>query len=252
MCRFLGSVIVLSLFIASAVNSAHAAPIINSAPPVVVKAGDGHLQNYLNSLFSSGSVDVANGQSSFGSFQATTSTTVTYLAAFAGYRGSNILGASTSSGTQVLFNGYHPGATTSISSSLFGLDISLYMEVYAANGNTSNLDYTLSTDNSLNPGGLTQALVYVGSGQTFNSLGDGAFNTNDIIVAFEDLNRTGSSDDDFNDLIVLIQNVQLGPVGVSMHSPEPTSLILWGLVGTCGGLATWRRARRAQKATVSN
>ena len=248
MCRFLGSMFVFSLFVVSAASSAHAAPIINSSAPVVVNAGDGHLQNYLDSLFSSGSVNVATGQSSYGSFRATANTTVTYLAAFAGYRGSNVLGASSSSETQVLFSGYHPGATTAIDFSLFGQqDISLFMQVYAANGNTSNMDYTLSTDNSQNPGGLPHALVFVGGGQTFHNLGDLAFNTNDIIVAFEDLNRTGSSDDDFNDLIVLIQNVQLGPVGVSVHSPEPTSLILWGLVGTCGGLATWRRARRAKK-----
>ena len=223
------------------VGSVSAAPIVNGGRPVTVNTAS--LQNFVSGLFTTGGVDTANDQSNIGSFRADANTTVTYLGAIAGYRNSNVLSAQTSNASQELFDGYHLGSTVAIDAALFGQDISLFLDVYAANGNTSNLDYTVSTDDSQNPNGLPQALVYIGSGQTFDGWGDGTFDIYDIIIAFEDLNRSVSSDDDFEDLLVLIENVQFGPPGITTHTPEPTSLILWGLVASCGGLATWRRAR---------
>src|SRR5690606_30091310 len=123
------------------------------------------------------------------------------------------------------------------SSSAVKNDFGLYLQVFQASGTSSDLDYVMYTDDRLNPGALPQAVIYFGAGQEFknSSFGvDGIFNEDDIIIAFEDLHRQkGVSDDDFNDLILLIENIDLGqPVpdpDFKVTLPEPASMVVWSL-----------------------
>jgi hypothetical protein len=99
------------------------------------------------------------------------------------------------------------------------------------------------SDDARNPGQLPQMLVFVGTGQAITLGTDGFFNSDDIIIAFEDLNRMHGADDDFNDLLVLVENVQLGPPPVT-NTPEPASILAWSVLAGVGGIASWRRSRK--------
>lgn len=244
------------------VSSAWAAPIENlRSSTVTLKSGDGHLQNILNGLFQSGAPNATSGQSNVGSFRPTQFTAFTFLDAKAGYRATNrvgiyqVLDSSGQIGFMTnLFEGGVPNGSEVVgmfSSSAVMNDFGLFLEVYQASGSSSDLDYIMYTDDRLNPGSLPQTVVYFGSGQAFkdNSIGvDGIFDEDDIIIAFEDLHRkNGVSDDDFNDLILLIENIDLGqPVpdpDFKVTLPEPASMAVWSLLAALGGVVGWRRGR---------
>lgn len=83
-------------------------------------------------------------------------------------------------------------------------------------------------------GGAVQALVYSGhasaSLQVHPLRAAEAFTATDFLLAFEDL-PFGSSDRDFNDLIVRIANIR--PAGSATSVPEPRAVALLGLAVTC-------------------
>jgi hypothetical protein len=184
----------------------------------------------------------------------------TYVRSIAGFGGSNEFWIYQSTNdvatarVELIFDG-NPGVgamvTGLFSQSAQANDFGLMLQVFQANGDIHDLDYTLYSDDSRNPGQLPQALVFIGNGQKFASpLGnDGYFNDVDIIIAFEDLNRaSGVSDDDFNDIIVLIENVLMGQPApepdFEIRLPEPASLVVWSVLAGIGGLASWRRWRK--------
>jgi len=98
---------------------------------------------------------------------------------------------------------------------------------------------TFYTQNALNDGGYQQAVVYQGDNRTTLALPGkqgGTFTDNEFIIAFEDLWLGGSTDRDYNDLVVMMESVE--PI------PEPATVIGLGLVA--GSFAILRR-RQSQK-----
>jgi hypothetical protein len=113
----------------------------------------------------------------------------------------------------------------------FGSEFGFFLN----NGN----DKTFYSEAALNPGGKQQSVIYQGDedmdAETPN-IAEGAFTETDRIVAFEDLQRYGgNSDSDFNDLGVVVSDVEEANV------PEPSAMAALGLVG---GVMTFMRRRR--------
>jgi len=123
----------------------------------------------------------------------------------------------------------------------FGSLWGFYLDVYQAgvdvggDGDPDTLDYTLYTLDSLNDGGMAQALVYRGDDQTTLEITPympGIFSDNEFIIAFEDLLiAPGFSDRDYTDMVVLVESIT--PV------PAPAAFVL-GLVGL-GVVGVWAR-----------
>jgi hypothetical protein len=103
---------------------------------------------------------------------------------------------------------------------------------------TNKNGQTFYTDDALNPGEKAQALIYQGDDATTLELPGkqpGTFSDNEFIIAFEDLARNGSTDSDFNDLVVMVESIE--PV------PEPTTIAGLGLIA--GSLAMTRRRKNS-------
>jgi hypothetical protein len=233
--------------------SVSAAPIVNdrSDPVNILPGPEVPVQTIFNNLFGAANApNVMTDQSNLATFRPTAATVFTFLDGHAGYRSTNIFGiyAVGRDAEQIVFNGYVPNGAEVVglfSSSAQMTDFGLFLDV-AANGG-----YRLFSDDSLNPQGVAQMVVYFGEGQAFlnSQLGyDGIFGPNDIIVVIEDLRRwiPGGSDDDFNDLVILIENLNPGqPLPADpdfeIRLPEPGSIALWTLLGAIGGLSAWRR-----------
>lgn len=247
-----------SLLIATA-SLLSAAPVVNdrAAPVQVLSGPEVPMQQILSDLMNGTPPNAQSSQSNIASFRPTESTIFTFLAGYAGYRSTNVFGIYevANRAERDVFDGYVPNGTErsgSFSPSARATDFGWFLDVSAGGG------YRLYSDDDRNPGGLPQSVVYIGGGQSFRnpSLGaDGQFNTYDIIVAFEDLNRSipGSSDDDFNDLIVLVENVnwQVVDPDFTVSLPEPASIMVWGFVAV-GGLLSWSRRRKSKPALATS
>ncbi|MBE9226802.1 DUF4114 domain-containing protein [Phormidium sp. LEGE 05292] len=93
---------------------------------------------------------------------------------------------------------------------------------------------TFYTQNSRNPNGSQQAVIYQGNNQTtlqIQGRQPGVFTDNEFIIAFEDLLRSipGNSDSDFQDLVVLVESIK--PTS-AIAIPEPgtaNTLLAFGL-----------------------
>jgi hypothetical protein len=211
-------------------------------------------------------IDTVNNQTGFNLFTNTASggSVATFMFEFGDYRGINRFGIYNSSGMKAeLFAGIND---VSDGASVFFLengDITVStigfppgnvpspsIQQYNAFGNIfgfylETVEGTFFTENSRNPGGVQQAVVYQGNNQT--ELGipgrqPGVFTDNEYIIAFEDLLRSipGNSDSDFQDLVVMVESIKpTTPAAV----PEPgtvTSLLVFGL----GSAWTLRRQRK--------
>jgi hypothetical protein len=249
--------IAAALLVLTSSSVSFASPIINDrSDPIAVQPGpEVPLQNIFNGLFGAGNApNVATDQSSIGSFRPTFETVFTYLSGFAGFRPSNVFGIfeSNDAAERVVFQGGAANGTEiagAFSESARLRDFGFYLDVSM---NSGIVRYRITSDDARNPGGAVQALVFVGNGQAFlnPSFGiDGRFNNNDLIIAFEDLNRSvPGSDNDFNDIVVLIENVQMGQPApdptFEIRLPEPASLAVWSILGLAGSAYAWRRKRQ--------
>jgi hypothetical protein len=96
----------------------------------------------------------------------------------------------------------------------FSGNFGFYLDVFGADSDVSTLDYTLYTEDSLNPAGAAQALVYAGDGSAQIQLpgfAAGSFVEGDWIVAFED-GVGQSSDNDFSDFVFIAESLSPGEV----------------------------------------
>jgi hypothetical protein len=90
------------------------------------------------------------------------------------------------------------------------------------------------TEDSRNPPDRPQALIYQGDDRTrINVGGDQLFESDEFIIAFEDLVYRGGSDQDFQDMVVFVESIT--PV-----VPAPGAAAL-GLLGLC--MTGWVRRR---------
>jgi hypothetical protein len=87
-------------------------------------------------------------------------------------------------------------------------------------------------------GGAAQAVIYQGSGQTYQF---GVLGENELIVAFEDL-RLPNSDYDYQDMVVLVNGVTT-PTAPANPVPEPSSMALLGMCLLAAGVHRRRSPR---------
>jgi hypothetical protein len=92
-----------------------------------------------------------------------------------------------------------------------------YLDARIGNGNSNAIFYS---DTLLNVDGFDHMAAYAGKGDTIQigNFAAGPWNSNEYILAFEDL--YGGGDKDFTDFVVLVESVS--PV------PEPASMLLLG------------------------
>lgn len=220
------------------------------------------LQNQLDAITVGGpKIDTVNDQTGFQKFAntATGGSVSTFMFEIAGFAPTNKFGIYNQNGVKaqlfggandvsdqsfVSFNngdvavatfGWAPGNAPPLSANVyqgFGNLFGFYLE----NGNGE----TFYSEASRN-GGYQQSVIYQGNNQTKLQIpgkSAGTFTDNEFIIAFEDLFRGGSTDSDFNDLVVMVESVE--PTSV----PEPATLAGLGLVAGALGLKGRRKASK--------
>ncbi|HEY9810359.1 MAG TPA: DUF4114 domain-containing protein [Halomicronema sp.] len=237
------------------------------------KSWDGEqnsLQNLLNNITVSGpQINTEKAQTNYQSFTntATGISVGTFMFEVAGMAGSNKLGIYNKGNHNQriqLFDGANsPGAGTTINFLETGINVTTQQfnpqtgipqnnppltSNYYQEPNWNQFGFYLQnghgkifyTENSLNPDGKQQAIVYQGNNQTKLQLPGrqkGTFTDNEYIIAFEDLalgDIAGiSSDWDYNDLVIMVESIE--PASV----PEPATLV--GLTAIVGILGITRR-----------
>ncbi|MBU0716881.1 MAG: hypothetical protein KJ749_01425, partial [Planctomycetes bacterium] len=175
--------------------------------PVTINGAS--LQGVLDGMTVSGpGIDVYNDQSPAALFtnDASGSSVATMIIEIAGYAGSNEFGiysASNPTNKAMVFAGSDVSGDVATISFMANGDIKVngavvangfsstfgfYTDVYADDGNVGTLDYTVYSEDSLNPGGNAQALVYQGDNATRLQLpgfAPGTFTDSEFIIAFE-------------------------------------------------------------------
>lgn len=217
---------------------------------------DKSLQKLLDDLTVSGpKIDTVNAQTGFDLFTntATGGSVGTFMFEVAGFSGINKFGLYNQKGEKAeLFGGINDQSDRTTVDFLANGDIwvttkgfapgnapPLSEKEYKGFGNVfgfylETLQGTFYTENSRNPNGSQQAVIYQGNNQTTVQIAGrqpGLFTDNEFIIAFEDLLRSvpGGSDSDFQDLVVMFESIK--PVS-AVAVPEPgiaTSLLAFGL-----------------------
>ena len=210
----------------------------------------------------------------------------TVLAEVAGYAGSNQLWVYDPNGTKQMVLVFD-GSKTEYSSATIAFksegppsaptswDVSVdggtsWLTGWTSVGGVAEMGFALYTpdknwmytDDSLNGGQKPQALVFrgkstTGSPQWIDTKGDGTYNSldkefylnnNDIIVGFEDLPLTGSSDRDYQDFVFAVDFQD----GTGAGIPEPASLLVWSGIAALGAGGMFTRRRRTTRWSDEN
>jgi hypothetical protein len=221
-----------------------------------------------------GSVNALTGISLHAVFQPVdlgSEVTVSFVEAHAGHKHTNNFGFYDPLGTAelLLFEGVPEGSNEQVSvtftesggsyevSATSGADEEISQATFQSTAFGFYLDTTTAdegifySENSKNPGGEQQILVYMGDEQTETLQWQNeplSYTVQDAIVTAEDLMRSDNgSDSDFNDLLVLAQGIVpwglVGEEGPDGFTPEPHSLAIWVGIGLLMMLRrkTWRR-----------
>lgn len=232
------------------------------------------LQKLLDELTVSGpKIDTVNDQTGFDLFTNTASSgsVATFMFEIAGNASTNKFGIYNPSGIKAeLFAGINDvsdGATVNFSGNgdvnvstigfAPGNEPDPVIKTYTGFGNIFGFyletqQGTFYTQNSRNPNGYQQAVIYQGNNQTKLQIAGkqpGDFTDNEFIIAFEDLLRSisGNSDSDFQDLVVLVESIKPKDDDIAAI-PEPgtaTSLLAFGLGGFAWMLKGQRKKLRA-------
>jgi len=217
---------------------------VTGSATTILPGAETSLQTILNTSVSGPSINVNTAQVANDSYWTAGINPSAYLLIeIAGYAPNNIFGIYDQvSGTKLqVFNGAAgngAGAVTIVVPNGWG-SFGFYLQ------NTVNANFTWYSDAGLNAGGRDHFVAYQGAaGRTVNTLAfDGNGNTNnlatfdgnDYILAIEDLDL---GDQDYNDMVVLVQNINQVPDG-------GTTIALAGL--GLFGLALLRRKTAAGK-----
>jgi hypothetical protein len=220
------------------------------------------LQEQLNAITVGGpNIDTVNDQTGYQLFTntATGSSIASFMFEIAGFASTNKFGIYNQNGDKaLLFDGVNDSGDRSVVDFLADGSVSVSTKGLSPgySSPTVDRDYanfgnvfgyylergdgtTFYTENSRNQGSYQQAVVYQGNNQTQLKLAGksaGTFTPDEYIVAFEDLTRAGSTDSDFNDMVVMVESVK--PV------PEPATLAGLGLVAGALGLKGRRKASK--------
>ena len=255
-------VVCVGLVAVCAVGQSASTPFFNDRPvPVTLSPGGDidDLQEVFDDIYVSGpGIDAYEDQASFGVFTNSSSggavTSLIIELAESGNVDSNQFGlydyenpgnkalvftGSQSAGNQAMISFLANGdikVNFQLRATGFSSRFGLYLDVY---GTDATLDYTFYSQDTLNGGGAAQALVFQGDDQTVIQIPGffpGVFSNNEYIIAFEEtLLGSGSSGQDYDDMVVMVE--QIVPV------PEPGTVVLLGLFGVIGLTFLWWKKR---------
>lgn len=215
---------VFGVLIAVMVIAASSASAALRAPQVVL--GDASLQAYLNGQGES--INVNTDQVDIQTWTTTVSgnSTFTMMMEFAGYAASNTVGIYNGGDVTPTLMPVFPGAATAgwfATASFRTSPVRVIVNLFDQNGALQGSNTYLGADRSnfgiylqgpggtfysqdaRNGGGLAQMLTFAGTG----------INAGSYWVCIEDLNRSVSSDNDFNDAILFCESVNPAPTAAN-------------------------------------
>ena len=229
-----------------AVTTAYADPYTNTRPIVPLDNGvEDTLQEVFDSITVSGGVDAIVNQTPYAVFSSGASggSVATMIIELASNPGTNTFGlydvGDPTNLAEVFSGGQGQGAQALIAFMANG-DIRVNGTVVASSFGSSFGFYlgvpeaTFYSQDTLNPGGNAQALIYRGDGSTVLQIpgyAPGTFGVDEYIIAFEEV-VFADSDKDFQDMVVMVESIR--PV------PVPGAALL-GLLGF--GLIGWVKRR---------
>ena len=246
MKKFLSIALAAVICSAVVVDTARA-DAFNTRPVFLNTSGsEDTLQEVFDSITVSGGIDAANDQSTAAIFASSASggAVATFIIEIAGNKGTNTFGLydfANSANTAQIFSGSDEAGKTILVSFLANGDL-LVGGNLAGTGFSGQFGFylglngtpTFYTEDSLNPNGAAQAVIYQGDDFTVLQIypfSPGVFSDNEFIIAFEDVQLSGS-DEDFNDLVVIVESLTAVPAPAAM------------LLGAMGlGMVGWVRKR---------